>query len=131
MGNWSMVMVGVLVGVMLCFNTGTLHAEDAKPSFTKVDSASAIDGQRADFNQSLKRLGFTRELSSCKILIKLHQDIRDESFGGICALSGTPAQDVLVCDDTMVGKFTLKAWGFAETPEEAVAFTQANCPGGG
>jgi hypothetical protein len=97
----------------------------------RVENATTVDTQRAAFNRSLKRLGFSEELGSCKLLVELHQDTKDSSFGGICTLSSTRARDVLVCDDTMIGKFTIKASGFAETAEEVAAFSQANCPGGG
>jgi hypothetical protein len=131
MEKWSAGMVSALVGILVYFIAGPLHTQDTKSSFAKVDDAATINIQRADFNRSLKRLGFAQELSSCKVLVELRQGVRDGSFGGICTLSGTPTRDILVCDDTMIGKFTIKAWGFAETPEEVAAFTQANCPGGG
>ena len=131
MGNGLSWPAGMLVGVLLHLIARPLHANDTKPSYGRIENAALLDSQRAGFNKSLKRLGFTEELSSCKILIELRQDVRDGSFGGICTLNGTPVRDVLVCDDTMVGKFTIKAWGFAETPEDVAAFTRVNCPGGG
>ncbi|GLQ50750.1 hypothetical protein ACFFJT_05555 [Dyella flava] len=131
MGKWVSGPTGVLIGVLLHVIAGPLHASDAKPSCARVENAAVLDSQRAKFNQSLKRLGLTHEFSSCKMLVELHQDVGDESFGGICTLNGTPMRDILVCDDTMIGKFTIKAWGFAETFEEVAAFTQTNCPGGG
>jgi hypothetical protein len=131
MGKCLSWPAGILVGALLHLFARPLHADDTKLFYGRVENAAALDSQRAAFNQSLKRLGFTEELSSCKILVELHQDVRDGSFGGICTLTSTPARDVLVCDDTMIGKFTIKAWGFAETPDDVAAFTQANCPGGG
>ncbi|MGC1549105.1 MAG: hypothetical protein WA777_11305 [Rhodanobacter sp.] len=131
MNKLRVIPAGVWVGLLLVSMAALAHAEDTKLSYSQVENAAAVDSQRADFNRSLKRLGFAEELGSCKLLVKLHQDVRDDSFGGICSLGGTPARDVLVCDDTMIGKFTIKAWGFAETADEVATFTRLNCPGGG
>jgi hypothetical protein len=100
----------VLSGFLMASVEGVVHAQNMEPAYTRIENAVAVDTQRVDFNRSLKRLGFAEELGSCKLLVKLHQDARDNSFGEICTIGGAPARDVLVCDDTMIGKFTIKAW---------------------
>jgi len=89
-----------------------------------------FERQATDFERDLNTYGIPGKLSSCKIVLRLVDpttQIRDTSYGAICILS---ARDVMICN-TMVGKLTLKLYGFAESAQELADFTSANCPPGG
>ena len=86
--------------------------------------------QASSYQRDLNRFGIPGKLSSCNMMLHLVDQTtsgRDESYGAICTLN---ARDVMICDDTMVGKLTLKLYGFAESAEELADFTSANCHGG-
>jgi len=106
-------------------------AQSDGASYRLVDDPSVVEAQRVNFNQSLKRLGLPEAIHACKLVIQLLPASGDPSYGAICSLDGPKPSDVLVCDDSMVGKFTLKAWGFGESAKNAAQFTQENCPSGG
>ena len=96
--------------------------------------ASSKPGQRA----LLSNLTIDTDVLSagvtlrCSMLIELVQSTLDYSYGAVCHLTiGRERRTVMVCDDTMVGKFTLKSSGFAVDRSELASFTKANCPGGG
>jgi hypothetical protein len=95
-----------------------------------TDRAEVAQQTRA-FEANLKSLGVRGRLQ-CKLMIELIQQTRDRSYGAICELQGVePQRTIMLCDDTMIGKFTVKVSGFAIARDELVAFTKSNCPGGG
>jgi hypothetical protein len=53
---------------------------------------------------------------------------REASYGAICTLNNL---GIMVCNDTMVGKLTVKWLGFTYTGTSLADFTQNNCPPGG
>ena len=90
-----------------------------------------IIGQTSKYQRDLNRFGIPGKLSSCEMMLRLVDQTtsgRDESYGAICALN---ARDIMICETTMVGKLTVKLYGFAESAEELADFTSANCPPGG
>jgi uncharacterized protein len=96
-----------------------------------VVDGKEILGQMSSYQRDLNRFGIPGKLSSCEMMLHLVNQTtsgRDESYGAICALN---ARDVMICDTTMVGKLTVKLYGFAESAEELADFTSANCPPGG
>jgi len=96
-----------------------------------VTDATLIETQRVHFNESLARLGFPQAIQACKMVVRLLPLDRDATYGAVCRLDGPKPQSIMLCDDTMVGKFTMKAWGFGESIANVAAFTQENCPKGG
>lgn len=95
-----------------------------------VDAARA-QRQISGFKDSLKRVGIRGRLE-CSQVIELIQDSPDYSFGAFCDLAVEGAsRKIMLCDDSMIGKFTVRFWGFAVDLETLEAFTRANCPGGG
>jgi uncharacterized protein len=90
-----------------------------------------LESQASAFERDLNRVGIPGKLSSCKIMLHLVDHTRggrDTSYGAICALN---ARDVMICDDMMVGRLTLKLYGFGESAEVLADFTNANCSPGG
>ncbi len=91
-----------------------------------------FETKASEFQRDLNAFGIAGKLSDCKIMLHLVVDQatagRDMSYGAICSLN---ARDVMICDDTMVGKFTMKLYGYAESGGELADFTSANCPPGG
>jgi hypothetical protein len=107
-----------------------LHAASPQDGVISVTDPAKIESHRSDFEKSLGRIGFDGKLASCQMVVKLRQDSRDESFGAIC-IRESDQRSIMLCDDSMIGKLTIKAYGFSETLEEVAYFTKTNCPGGG
>jgi uncharacterized protein len=86
--------------------------------------------QTADFASSLRNFGIPGKLTACDLMVEVMDGRggRDASFGAICTLGG---RAIMICDDTMVGKLTLKLSGFAVTAKQLADFTASNCPRGG
>jgi hypothetical protein len=85
---------------------------------------------------SLRRLIPRGKIVSCEIVVRSDEPSgQDEIYGGSCFVStGRPKPiRLLMCDDTMVGKFTLTTQYFWGTPPLDVigSFVRANCPAGG
>lgn len=109
----------------------SVRAQEASGEFRDVVNAREVQRHTRDFEKSLGTLGVPGRLR-CSMVIELVQSTPDYSYGGICDLTaGRERRTIMVCDDTMVGKFTLKVSGFAIDRRELASFTRANCPGGG
>ena len=102
----------------------------SKTSAQYVTSKEDRLAQMADFQRSLRDVGISGELTACDLMIEVIDDRggRDRSLGAICKLDG---RTIMVCDDTMIGKLTLKLYGFAVTAKDVSDFTADNCPSGG
>jgi hypothetical protein len=89
-----------------------------------------------NFQQQLIQLGSDRKVTACDSLIQYYGPVtntarRGYSFGAACVLSGKDRPiHVVMCDDFMVGKFTLGPPG-AKDKERLIRFTRDNCPPGG
>lgn len=85
------------------------------------------------FEDGLKNLNPSARIRACAIAIEYTRDgIRDFSRGAVCdVFIGNTKTQLLMCDDDMVGKFTIKGGGFAIARDEVVNFTRLNCPPGG
>lgn len=88
--------------------------------------------QIMDFRKSLHDVGVPGKFAACKMMVNLappKDSMRQSaSYGAICSLGD---RDVMICDETMVGKLTIKFYGYAETGADVSDFTEANCPSGG
>jgi uncharacterized protein len=108
----------------------TLIETDGGAAEYVVDNQELAD-KLSTFERDLNSTGLPVKLSGCKLVVRLLDRSgagRDQSYGAICPLG---RRDILVCNDTMVGKLTIKFSGFAETPREVAEFTKTNCPPGG
>lgn len=108
----------------------------------KTDRAAAkyvvdrheLQAEVSSLENALHRSGVAGKLSRCDIAIRLIDPNplgsgRDVGYGAICSLN---EREVMLCDDTMAGKLTLKLEGFTGSSGRDLAdFTQANCPPGG
>lgn len=84
----------------------------------------------AKFQNDIRAYGISVKLSACNLMIELTDSPggRDQSYGAICMFNN---RTVMVCNDTMVGKLTIKLSGFAIIEDDLVDFTEENCPIGG
>jgi hypothetical protein len=106
-----------------------------QPGVLEVTSANQIDDIIHDFQHELTRLGSSSTITACDHVIRLPGEApegHEYSFGADCTLSAVGKQTLhlFMCNDTMVGKFTLGLSGSA-TRNWIVSFTRKNCPPGG
>jgi hypothetical protein len=108
----------------------------------EVTDAQELERIRNDLQRELIRLGSTGQLTDCDHVIEvdsIHEAGHDEglaaghdwSYGAACNLRLTSRNlQFFMCNDTMVGKFTMTSSG---TPERRwlVRFIRENCPPGG
>lgn len=97
-----------------------------------ITGANEISERSNEFANDLKALGIEAKLK-CGLLIGTQNETGQESFGGICdmTLAGKKPTSIMLCNDTMIGKLTIKAFGFSENKNELAAFTNMNCQPGG
>lgn len=103
-----------------------------------VISGSEAKSLIAGYQQQLNRDGFPGYLGECRRVIRLDDNAppeepklnagKDTSYGAICSFNN---RLVMICDDTMIGKMTLKLTGFTVNGPALASFTQMNCPAGG
>jgi len=83
------------------------------------------------FRGQLGRLGSNAGVIACNNVTELTEEgIKDFSFGAVCTVqNGNNRLTVLMCDDSLAGKFT---WGESGslTREDVVRFIKSNCPPG-
>ena len=107
--------------VLSSIRTGNTTAE-------YVTDEKELSAQTSAFQRSLARAGTPGNLS-CALMVRLISDQqigRDQSYGATCTLNG---HQLTLCDDTMVGKLTVKSGSLNGA---AVAdFVADNCPPGG
>jgi hypothetical protein len=119
----------VLALPLLCMAIGA-HAEELRAR--KVTDAAEIQRQTRDFEKSLGSLGVRAQLRCTHMVAVLPNAGRDTGYGAICEFKDAKSsRTVMLCDDIMIGKFTVKTSGFAVSDDEVVSFTKANCPPGG
>jgi hypothetical protein len=83
------------------------------------------------FRGQLGRLGSNAGVIACNNVTELTEEgIKDFSFGAVCTVqNGNNRLTVLMCDDSLAGKFT---WGESGslTREDVIRFIKGNCPPG-
>jgi len=122
------------IGMSSAFAQRPATADLSPASVTDIADPEQISHVIGTFQQQLRKLGFDRAVISCEHLVKYVDTTiggHDYSFGGACTLSkGDLQAHILMCDDNLVGKFTL---GGSDTPDKTgvVRFIRNNCPPGG
>lgn len=99
-----------------------------------ITDQKEISARTDDFEKDLIQLGMPARLD-CKTVIGIQDNSQssDESFGAICNLhiSGKKSSAIMLCNDTMIGKLTIKAYGFSVNKAALGEFTKSNCQPGG
>lgn len=103
---------------------------------TEISEARYVTDQNersaktAEFEKTLNNLGIAGSLTACDLMVEVFDSLggRDQSYGAVCKLN---ERMVMICDDTMIGKLTLKLGDPSRTGEGVADFTQTNCPRGG
>ena len=130
--RWRLVIIALATAAIT--TCATASSEDDIPpgtSITPVVNAFARAKIIADLNRSLARLGKGVRIVSCSQIYDYVQPMpsgHDTSFGAICKLRS--GAEVLMCDDRMVGKFSMTE-AFSGGTETVGIFTALNCPPGG
>jgi hypothetical protein len=129
-----------LVAVVLLLAFAPARAEDkAKPDdgvpVYNTVTDTALAGKRIEiFRRELRDLGFAGTLKSCSQMVELSvgPPDGDHSFGAFCMLAPASRKPltVMICDDDMVGHFTLMRSEVPDEAEPVAIFTQQNCFGG-
>ncbi len=109
-------------------------ASAADPQARDISAPGEINQRTGEFERNLTDLGLSARLK-CSLLVEVLDDTggRNPSFGGICdmQLTSDRSTTIMLCNDTMVGRLTVKAHGFSVDRNALVKFTATNCPGGG
>jgi uncharacterized protein len=84
----------------------------------------------AEFQEQLKEYRVSGELTKCDLMVQVisREGGHDESYGAICNLDERP---IMICNDTMIGKLTIRFEGFVIGGDAIAEFTEDNCPPGG
>jgi len=94
-----------------------------------VADPKIIAQHEQDIAHELKQLGVTQRPHCTMMISILHR--RNQSYGAFCNLKTVPPRTIIVCNDMMIGEFTMKLYGFAESRDWLIEFTKSNCPGAG
>lgn len=79
--------------------------------------------------QDVHNAGFPGDIDSCQRIVRIVAGAgRDQSFGAICSTNG---RLIMACNDLMIGRLTVKFYGFAVNGPDLAYFVSANCPAGG
>jgi hypothetical protein len=97
-----------------------------------------IDQERfkRELERSLRNIFSDAKILSCEVVVRSDEPSgEDVIYGASCLVSTGTAKAVrlLMCDDTMVGKFTMtSAYFWGAPPLQTIgAFVRNNCPAGG
>lgn len=87
----------------------------------------------SSLQDDLTRMGFDAKIGDCSLVIDYIQDMpagKDSSFGAMCNVnSARGSANLVMCDDRMVGKFTLTS--SVINREQLGLFIERNCQPGG
>ena len=99
---------------------------DAENLPRQVTDQKSISDITRDFEKGISKLGIFMTLD-CSKVIEVNR-----SIGAFCSFSTDDGnRTIMLCDDMMVGKLTIKVYGFGISDDALVEFTKNNCPLGG
>ncbi|KLU24740.1 hypothetical protein EOS_18080 [Caballeronia mineralivorans PML1(12)] len=65
------------------------------------------------------------------MLQALYEDTKDESYGAACSFEGgNRSREILICDDTLIGRLAIRAWGYVASESDVLSSTKTNYPAG-
>jgi hypothetical protein len=98
-----------------------------------VNNPELVERTRAEWQSELQALGMKGNLANCQLMVETtYENTKDESYVAVCSFDGgSRSREIMLCEDVLVGKLTIKAWGFAITKDSVLDFTKRNCPAGG
>ena len=106
------------------------------PASVRLDVVSLPDQKAkiiASLQEGLDQIGFEAKIDQCELIVTYVDDVgsgRDSSYGADCAVKSVKGtQSLVMCDDWLVGKFTL-APGMMRR-DQLGRFIRNNCPPGG
>ena len=127
-----------VLAVLLVFCVAVVFAGEAETTLSQhsfgiryVTDRKQINYIVDQFRGQLGRLGSNAGVIACNNVTELTEEgIKDFSFGAVCTVqNGNNRLTVLMCDDSLAGKFT---WGESGslTREDVIRFIKGNCPPG-
>jgi hypothetical protein len=128
-----------VLAVLLVSRVAVVSAGEAETTLSQHSFAIRYITDRKQINYvvdqfrgQLQRLGSNASIIACNHVTQLTEEgVKDFSFGAVCTVqNGNNRLTVLMCDDSLAGKFT---WGESGslTREDVVGFIKRNCPPGG
>ena len=127
------VLAVLLVSCVAFVSAGEAETTLSQHSFgiRYVTDRKQINYVVDQFRGQLRRLGSNASVIACNHVTELTEEgIKDFSFGAVCTVqNGDNRLTVLMCDDSLAGKFT---WGESGslTREDVLRFIKTNCPPG-
>ena len=133
-------VAALLMGGLL--SPSLLHADDLAAtvpptiSITDVTDQEQINRITGQFQKGLEGMGINGKILTCDQFTQLKQTYGNHSrpgysYGVSCMIdTGKVKYRLLMCDDTMIGKFTMKNSN-STTLKEIGRFIQDNCSPGG
>ncbi|MDR2214061.1 MAG: hypothetical protein LBE21_10620 [Pseudomonadales bacterium] len=131
----ALLFTSFFISAMTSAQAADTAAADAVDGYPRrVSDEYSLRFQTRAFEDTYSRFTGTEASLECEMMVELSPAARDQSFGAICELyregAATPI-GVMLCDDTLLGKFTIRIGGFVVAEDDLIAFTEANCPAGG
>lgn len=107
--------------------------EAALPAHVRLQDVGLPDERAkivSSLQESLDQIGFDAKISDCALMLDYFDDAgsgRDSSYGADCTVrSAKGSESLVLCDDWLVGKFTLAPGAMAR--EQLGRFIRNNCP---
>ena len=110
-------------------NAGLENADSAD-TFELVTSPDKVASIIKDFQDDLTRSGINIRLGNCPIVLSA-PFYRAQVYGVICKYGDNAQHALMMCNDSMVGHFTIQVYGYGIAPEQVKDFAKANCFKGG
>lgn len=128
------VLAVLLISCVAVVSAGEAQTTLSQHSFgiRYVNDLKQINHVVNQFRGQLRRLDSNASVIACSNVTELTEEgIKGFSFGAVCTVqNGNNRLNVLMCDNSLVGKFT---WGESGslTREDVIRFIKRNCPPGG
>lgn len=122
-------------GLLAVGPTFAAEAERSDLSGEKVIDVTApkdVADRAEKFEESLRKLGFSGKIVACQGMIDLPAGVEngDHGYGAVCKLDqGGRQSEVLLCDDTLFGRFAMAAEKFGKSRDDVALFADENCTG--